>query len=165
MGKELERLTELFKKLGAADPSGWASSQLEEGIPQLERYLFLRQAWRSVVPEDDHGWIAASIAAWRKQPDGPYAGVGRALHRLQQSGAAAEDLTDLVRGMQAELLFQFCYQLEDPGELEEEVADTAWGLFRVNEDGEAAEPITGLHESVLETDPTGREMRPRQLPG
>ena len=35
------------------DPESWASSQVEEGIPQLARYLFLRQAWGCVVREDD----------------------------------------------------------------------------------------------------------------
>jgi hypothetical protein len=38
----------------------------------------------------------------------------------------------------------------------------AWGLFRVGETGDPIQPrIGGLHESVLETDPTGREKRPR----
>jgi hypothetical protein len=39
-------LAATFRKLGARDPEGWADSQVEEGIPQLARYLFLRQAWR-----------------------------------------------------------------------------------------------------------------------
>jgi hypothetical protein len=66
---------------------------------------------------------------------------------------------DLVRGAQTELLFQFCYFLEDPG-IEEDV-DMCWALVQMNQDGEVLGPIGGLHESVLETDPTGREMRPR----
>ena len=37
-------LTELFRKLGARDPSAWARSQTSEKIPQLARFLFLRQA-------------------------------------------------------------------------------------------------------------------------
>jgi hypothetical protein len=36
-----------------------------------------------------------------------------------------------------------------------------WGLFEVSEDGKVGRPIQGLHESVLQTDPTGREMRPK----
>jgi hypothetical protein len=39
----------------------------------------------------------------------------------------------------------------------------AWQLMRTNDDGDCLGPIGGLHESVLETDPTGREMRPAQL--
>jgi hypothetical protein len=40
-----DELTALFKKVGARKPEGWARSQIEEGIPQLARFLFLRQAW------------------------------------------------------------------------------------------------------------------------
>jgi hypothetical protein len=41
---ELQELTELFARLGAPRPESWARSQLEEGIPQLARFVFLRQA-------------------------------------------------------------------------------------------------------------------------
>src|SRR5262245_12222892 len=55
-----KELADLFRKVGASDPEGWARSQIEEGIPQLARYLFLRQAWRQVVSEDDASWIDAN---------------------------------------------------------------------------------------------------------
>src|SRR5262245_53327918 len=108
------RLIELFRKLGARDPEGWAASELKEGIPQLHRYLFRRQAWRMIVPEDDSSWIDASIQAARSNPNQPYAGAGLALERLREKGATAAELTDLVRSMQAQLLFHLCYLLEDP---------------------------------------------------
>lgn len=116
----LADLTALFQRLGAPDPEGWARSQLEEGVPQLARFLFLRQAWQLVVDEADPRWIDAAIAAAAARPDEPYAGVGHALVRLRARGATDQELTDLVRGMQAELLFSFCYLLSDPGELEPE---------------------------------------------
>jgi hypothetical protein len=53
------------------------------------------------------------------------------------------------------------YLLDDPGDLEGEVEDVYWGLVEFNENGVPIGPIAGLHESVLEMDPTGREMRPR----
>lgn len=156
-----EKLVALFGKLGAPDPEGWAQSQLEEGIPQLSRFLFLRQAWRAVVKEGDSTWISRALARAEAHPMEPYAGVGHALRKLTAKGATADELTDLVRGMQAELLFQFCYLLEDPGALEPEVAHVSWALVQTDEDGNVRGNISGLHESVLETDPTGREMRPR----
>jgi hypothetical protein len=156
-----KKLTALFEKLGARDPEGWARSQLEEGIPQLARFLFLRQAWRTVVSEGDSGWIAGAIASAEARPGDPYAGVGHALRSLRARGATNEELTDLVRGMQAELLFQICYLLEDPGELEPDVEDVTWSLVETDEEGNVLDDIRGLHESVLEMDPTGREMRPR----
>ena len=53
----LKELTALFAKYGASDPESWARSQLDEGIPQLQRFLFLRQAWSQVVRNGDEQWI------------------------------------------------------------------------------------------------------------
>jgi hypothetical protein len=62
--------------------------------------------------------------------------------------------------MQWRLLSAFCYLLDDPGDLEDEVKDIAWRLFEVNKDGEPKAVIAGLHESVLDAESSGREMRP-----
>jgi len=156
----LPALTRLFAKLGAPDPEAWAESQLTEGIPQLARFLFLRQAWRQILTDGDTSWIDLWITASRQGPDDPYAGVGAALSRLRAAGASDHDLTELVRGLQADLLFALCCQLEDPGELEPEVQHVLWALVQIDEHGEILGQLGGLHESVLETDPTGREMRP-----
>ena len=159
---ELERLTELFRKLGANEPEEWASSQVEEGINQLGRFLFLRQAWRKVIAEDDQDWIRAQIDNSAAYPDGPCSGIGPALQRLLKKGIDPQDLMDLVRVMQYELLFGLCYLLSDPGDLEPEVQNVAWALVQIDSDtGKIVDEIAALHESVLETDPTGREMRPR----
>lgn len=84
----------------------------------------------------------------------------RALKNAEAAGVAREDLTEIVRVKQWELLFQFCYLLEDPQIEEANAQDISWGLFQIDEDGVPGQYISGLHESVLETDPTGREMRP-----
>ena len=163
---DLDELTALFEKLGAREPASWARSQLEEGIPQLQRFLFLRQAWRDVVREGDTDWMQYFIRMAREDPDRPYAGVGHALRRCLDKGASAQDLNDIVRGMQAQFLFNLCYLLDDPMLTEKELSDFVWGLFQVDKDGRPIPPcINGLHESVLETDPTGREMRPRKEAG
>ena len=160
---DLDALTEVFSRLGAREPEQWARSQLEEGIPQLARFLFLREAWRHVVAEDDASWIAGAIAQARERPDEPFAGVGAALARLRLAGAGDADITDLVRGMQALTLFGLCSLLDGALEPEdhEEISEVEWTLVQVTPDGEVLGPIAALHESVLETDPTGREMRPR----
>jgi len=158
---DLGRLTDLFRRLGARDPEQWARSQVEEGIEQLGRFLFLRAAWSKVVSESDASWISAQVAQAEADADAPYAGVGQSLKSLLAKGATAEEITDVVRGKQAELLFEFCYLLEDPNLREPEVRDTAWGLFLLDESDAPTERLGMLHESVLETDPTGREMRPR----
>lgn len=154
-------LTALFAKLGARNPEGWARSQVREGIPQLARYVFLRQAWREIVAENDVGWIDNVLKNAERSPDAPYSGVGHALKRLRNLGASDEDLTDIVRGTQAEFLFSLCRLLDDPGDLEEEISDISWALVELDEGGNMLHQIGGLYESVLQTDPTGHEVRPR----
>jgi hypothetical protein len=157
-----EQLTALFQKLGADDPESWARSQVEEGIPQLARFLFLRQAWRLIVKEGDSSWMDYFLQRAQTHPDGPYAGVGHALRKLRARGATDEEITDVVRGTQATLLFSLCYLLGDPGDVEPEVADVAWSLVQIDDDDNVLGSIDCLHESVLQMDPTGREMRPKR---
>jgi beta-phosphoglucomutase-like phosphatase (HAD superfamily) len=104
-------LTAVFRRLGARDPEGWARSQIVEGINQLARFLFLRQAWGLVVDESDAGWIERHIKRAEAKPREPYAGVGLALKALRARGAEGDEILDLVRGVQAELLFNLCYLL------------------------------------------------------
>lgn len=157
---KIEALAQRFAALGAPDPRSWAESEINEGIPQLASYLFLRQAWRQVVPEDDPAWIAAEIEGAENERDAPFAGAGHALARLRALGVSDADLTDLVRGMQAQLLSGLVYLLDDPSLQDEPAAEAVtWALCQIT--GEGAVVMDGLHESVLATDPTGREMRPR----
>jgi len=156
----ITKLTRLLEIARAPDASSSALSETQENIPQLARFLFLRQAWSEVCPDGDTGWIAAAVADAKAGPDEPGAGIGPPLERLLAAGVAPKDISDIVRVMQWRLLFQLCYLIEDPGELEPELSHVAWGLFELDASGQPLRPIRGLHESVLETDPTGREMRP-----
>lgn len=160
--KNLKDLTSLFEKLGAPNPESWAKSQIERGISQLHRFLFLRQAWSSIIQEDS-SWIHVQIKHSEKDQNAPFAGIGLALKHALKKGISENDLTDIARGMQAELLFALCYLLEDPSFEEPELGDIGWCLVETDASLDpSADVISGLHESVLETDPTGREMRPRR---
>jgi hypothetical protein len=152
-----QELTELFRKLGARDPEGWAHSQIRAGIPQLARYLFLREAWRRVVSPDDRHWMDEVIP---KDPNGAGGELGPAIDRLLATGGRLEDITTVVRVMQWWLLAGLCVLIDQPWDLGEDVDDIWWGLFLVDENGHATQEIGALIESVLGTDPTGREMRP-----
>lgn len=155
-------LTEIFKKLGAPNPESWVESQITESIPQLARFLFLKGAWQNIVKEGDTDWIDAEITGSLENPDSPYAGIGLSLKKIIDCGIPKSIINELVRGLQAQLLFNLCYLLEDSSVVEGNEDYAHWTLYQVDEYGEPLEPITGLHESVLETDPTGREMRPKQ---
>ncbi|MCP3383917.1 hypothetical protein NLM31_26465 [Bradyrhizobium sp. CCGUVB4N] len=152
-----DELTELFRRLGARNPADWARSQLDEDLPQLARFLFLREAWKLVVADDGAGWIRDRINDVSSNPGGE---IGPALQRLLSAGAAESDLTAVVRAMQWRLLFGLCRLLDDPGSLEEEARGVAWRLFQIDEDERPTVVMGGLYESILEMDPTGREMRP-----
>ena len=92
----LEDLTARFKALGAPDPEGWAGSQHREGIPQLHRFLFLRQAWKHIVSEGDTRWMDYWIAESKRRPDAPYAGLGAALAAAREKGVSDDQITDLA---------------------------------------------------------------------
>lgn len=160
----IPELAALFERLGARDPQSWASSQIRERIPQLHRYLFLRQCWQNVIEEDSTGWVDHHIKQAEQDPERPFAGMGAALKRAVDLGVRPEDLSQIARGVQVELLFELCYMLEDNGLMEPELNGVGWGLFQTDEEGNPLEPIYSLHESVLDLDPTGREMRPKVAP-
>jgi hypothetical protein len=168
MGRDYETLVTIFKRLGAADPEGWAASEVNEGIPQLHRFLVLRGMWSSVVPDGETSWIDSRIEDARRRAGEPLSGVGAALERLRTAGADAHDITEVVRGMQYSTLFSIAHLLYDPTgaydddvEIADELEDVGWGLWSEDADGNPIEPIEGLHESALSMDPSGREMRPR----
>ena len=162
---QIKALAAHFRKLGADDPEAWASSEINEDIPQFARFVFLKAAWSYVVPEENDAWISENIRHYKKESDAPYAGIGRALMRMQERGVSNADITELVRSMQVEFLFSICSLLAGavvPEFLDESMPDVHWRL--VDETGREpceSPTIDCLHESVLETDPTGREMRPR----
>jgi len=158
---DLHDLTDLFSSLGASDPESWAASEVNEGIPQLARYLFLKGAWEAVVDADDPTWIERVLEQTPVDSDAPYAGMAHALRRLLDDGADPAAIHEVVRGMQAESMFSFCYLLADPAVVDGNDV-VSWALVEIDEQDRPGREIGGLHESVLETDPTGREMRPKR---
>ena len=129
----------------------------EENIPQLARFLFLRQAWKLVIDKNDPRWIPDMRRIESKKPGGD---IGPAISRLLAGGGKENDLTQVVRVMQWKILFGLCQLLDDPADIEKEAENIAWRLFQVDENDRPIVIIGGLGESVLETEPTGQEMRP-----
>ena len=157
MQYSLEELTHIFARLGATNPESWARSQHLEVINQLHRFLFLRQAWKCAYSADDDSWIELAIESFRKTPDNAFAGVGRALEELLALGAERQVIVELVRGVQALMLFHISYTLGDPDLTEddvEEVREMGWALVETDAESNPTDrEISCLHESVLETDP------------
>lgn len=160
-----EKLTELFRKLGAPDPETWARSQIDEGIDQLSRFVFLRAAWESVLPPADASWIAGLLKSAKARPEAPGADAGLALERMLAAGVDPKDIDEVARVMQYETLFGVCALLDEgPNAPEPELADFGWRLMRTDGSGECLGPIDAVHEDLLSLDPSGREMRPERGP-
>lgn len=154
-------LSTLFSELGANDPESWASSQINEGIPQLLRFLFLRNAWQRIPAEGNTAWIDDAISASSNAPTAPYAGLGQVLEECRSKGVSDQSLTELARCLQAQMLFEVCHLIDDPWPVPKQLAEVSWGLFQTDSEGKPFGPaVSGLHESVLELDPSGREVRP-----
>jgi hypothetical protein len=151
-----DELIAAFRALGAEDPEGWASSQLEEGIPQLHRFAFLRALWSHVVTPGDARWLRTTIDVAKQNPDEPESAAGAALERMFAAGASPDDVLKVVWAAQSELVFAVAHQLDDPDfavaqlPYPGDTADVAWGLFATDEDGKPKKPIEALHESVTE---------------
>ncbi|KAA2252575.1 hypothetical protein F0L68_35265 [Solihabitans fulvus] len=136
---------------------------------QRARESFVDTLWSLVVDEDGHtdghpSWIESRLREW---PDGD--ATSTALHRLLASGVDPDDLTDVVRQLQHELLYNLCQLIDDPGllgiGLDEErpdAAEFAWELTAVREQERV--PIEALHASLDERDPSGRGGEPRGRP-
>jgi len=159
---QITELTKIFHKLGANDPKSWADSEIRENFAQLARFVFLRAAWQHVVSEDDITWMDEEIRYSENHPNDPCAGAGLALKRLLAVGANRQDITDVVRVKQYGMMVALCYLLDNPGKLEPELGNMGWALYEKDKNGEnTGRLVNMLHESALEMDPTGREMRPR----
>lgn len=155
-----KKLIEAFRALGVRDAESWAHSEKEEGIPQLLRLLFLRNAWEYVVEEGDSAWIGRMIDSSKRSPDEPYAGLGSVLQTCREKGISDADLVHMARCLQAQMLFYVGYLLEGPTTVPPGMGEVTWGLFQTDENDVPYGPrIGGLHESVLESDPSGMEMR------
>jgi hypothetical protein len=104
---------------------------------------FLREVWQQIInPSIRELWIDNVIAAAKKNPDAPFADLGPALERMLEKGVSRRDLSLVMRFASYEAAFGLMYMLDDPG----------------------VDDMTGLHESLLTSDPSGKDGRPGSAP-
>lgn len=157
--QELQRLTEIFREAGAIDPELWASSEIEEGIPQLARFSFLKALSSIFLKDTDLDWVNNQIEYNYSRPGDPCAQIVPALQEMLDKNVSREAIIDLVRVIQFQTLFHTCSTIDctyEPG-----TPIKSWGLFQKDENYNPTVEISELHESLLEFDPSGNEMRPR----
>ena len=157
----LERLTAVIERIGVSDAQSWALSEVLEQIPQAARAMFLRMAWRNVIePFRDPKWIDEHLELYRKDPTGPLAEGRAAIERMLEARVAREDIALVAWTVAVQTVFNLLYHM---GDYESVEGAPGWSLLETDpETGQmTGRLIDGLHESLLETDPAGREARPR----
>ncbi|SFQ82391.1 hypothetical protein [Hymenobacter arizonensis] len=156
---EVLALAETFRQAGAANPETWARSQVHEGINQWARFHFLKTLSTAWLPENALDWVEAQ----RQAPSGDAQHAGaqlpKAVREMRAVGVRPEQILDLIRVIQFETLFHVCHTLDGATEATPPVQ--GWALFETDAQGMPLRPIEALHESLLEFDPSGRELRPR----
>ena len=156
---EILALTEVFREAGATDPELWARSQVQEGKNQLARFSFLKAISTDWLPETATDWVEAQLHSTPATSPYPGAQLPAVVQEMVTKGVRPESIIDLVRVIQFEVLFHVCQTLDIGNEVDAPLAD--WALFEVDEQGQPTRVIDALHESLLEFDPSGRELRPR----
>lgn len=150
---DIDRLAGLFTALGADDPEGWADSEVEEGIPQLARYRFLRMIW-----QDIDVWSTAApdwVAAYREEGL-----AGGAVERAVRLGLSDAELGEIAREVAKETAFGLLHGMADPsdGDLPPEVERRlpGWCLAELSPEGEpTGRVLEALHEDLDELEPQG----------
>lgn len=154
----------LFESLGVSNPDWWVQEEHKKKASLMPSILFLREAWSHVVSNTDSSWIDLAIAESKAHFGEPCTGIGPALQRIRKQGVDPQDITDVARIKQFELLYALCEQLEGIQEWEDEDREPiAWGLFVLNDEGNPATRVTDLIRLILAMDPSGLGMQPREV--
>lgn len=154
-----ERALAIFKQLGAKDPKACAEAESIEDHPTLVRFLFLEALWGNVVG-DDASWM--DEWADRKHP------IPAAIRRMLAKGIDPKDLTDVVRDMQIDVLFNACVSLGDSShgieDIQKKIPETIdWCLAEHDvANDKATRIVLDLHGDFYDFDPTGRRGEPRK---
>ena len=135
-------LASTFRALGAPDPESWVRSQVDEGIPQLARFVFLQNLWKAVDARADADVLDAHPQA----------------ARLIAAGGSRDDVAFLARVSAFDAMMDVI-GLIDNGRADD-LGDQlpGWCLVQTDEGYRPTDRVVGgLHESFTSLDPSGRE--------
>ena len=100
---------------------------------------FLQLLWSETIDGVSSGyWIDNCIQAYEKDPQSPFADVGRAMKQMRRAGVLDSDIVAVGRGASYDAVFDVLYKLGDPG----------------------VDDIECLIEELLAADPSGRDGSP-----
>jgi hypothetical protein len=137
-----QKLTKRMRELGAPDPADWARSEVEEGIAQQARFLFLRAIWPTMIEP------LANPSVMRRYP---------AVARLLDAGADQDDLSRALRAVAYETAFGVVERLDEGYDADAPDDAPGWILMETTGEAMTGRDMGGLHESLQSLDPSGRE--------
>lgn len=133
-------------------------------MPIDPRRAFVRSVWFNVPSEDDVSWVRR-ISMLPPAPKEPLGDYGALVKRMLDCGLTEHEIARFAKLVGYETAHGIMYLLADPSAGFPEInnpENVAWTLYQIDPKTEAPiEPLSGLHEDMLELDPSGREMRPR----
>lgn len=136
-------LTQRMAELGARDPGSWARSEIQRDIAQQARYLALRCTWAKALTP----WRDSST--FRRVPE---------LARLLDQGADPDLVAAAVRVVVMEAVGDVIMVIDEG--YDPDAPDDAPGWVLAETDGEGnptGRDVGGLHESLLQLDPSGTQ--------
>lgn len=172
-------LAERFRAAGAEEPEGWAASEVEDDVPQLARFIFLRRLWRGawqwtqppgewfteIAPdedpvggEDDDEPTLVSAAPPDEVPDEdadpPFFTAQQAVRRILAAGADPEDLKEVARAIFLHTAFDAVQTVDEGHDPRVGEGMPGWLLTEVGGDLVlTGRVIPDLHEDLLTTEP------------
>lgn len=179
--RRAEALAERFRAAGAEAPEGWAASEVEDDIPQLARFIFLRRLWRGAwqwkqppedwfaeIPADD---VLVSDEDDEDEPtlvqtsgdevmdedgDPPFLAAQQAVQRILAAGADPEDLKEVARAIFLHTAFDAVQTVDEGHDPQVGEGMPGWLLTEVGGDLVlTGRVIPDLHEDLLTTEPDG----------
>jgi hypothetical protein len=177
--RRAQALAERFREAGAEQPEGWAASEVEDDIPQLARFIFLRRLWRGawqwtqppeewfaeIVPDegpvgeeddDEPTLVSASPdeAPDDEDADPPFFAAQQAVRRILAAGADPEDLKEVARAIFVHTAFDAVQTVDEGHDPRVGEGMPGWLLTEVGGDLVlTGRVIPDLHEDLLTTEP------------
>jgi hypothetical protein len=169
-----EALAETFRGLGAEEPEAWALSEVEDGIPQLARFIFLRRLWRGAEawtqapadwfvdrdPEpaeedvDDEDSAAEASVVEGEDAEPAFFAVQQAVQRILAAGADPEDLKEVARAVFLHAVFDAVQTVDEGYNPDAGEGMPGWLLTEVGGDLVlTGRMLDKLHEDLFTTEP------------
>jgi hypothetical protein len=171
-----EQLVETFRGLGAEEPEAWALSEVEDGIPQLARFILLRRLWRGAEEwkqaptdwfvdrdpepaedeeEDDDGPASSEATLVDDEDAEPaFFAVQQAVQRILAAGADPEDLKEVARAVFLHAVFDAVQTVDEGYDPQAGEGMPGWLLTEVGGDLVlTGRTLDKLHEDLFTTEP------------